>query len=104
MPKNRNLIPISGTGRRAAPSLATDTGAARQASELGQSDVSLGRGLTVDNHHRLSVKQALPVATMAESAIAQDSIEAAATGRESLVQETLDNLIINLRDSGILRK
>lgn len=101
MAQHRNLVSITGTGRRASMSLANDPGAARQAASLGQSDVSLGDGLTVDKNQRLSVKQARALPTMAESNV---EIEPAQTVREQAVEETLAALINNLRDSGILER
>jgi hypothetical protein len=134
MAQKRNLISMSGTGRRASSSLRSDPGAARQAAALGQSDVSLGKGLTVDKHQRLAVKQARPVLDMADAVSLNDSnitpditgttSESLASLKEAilsveamlnanntnlndrgrLVGDTLNSLVSNLRESGILEQ
>lgn len=107
MAQQRNLVSMSGTGRRASSSLRTDPGAARQAAALGQTDISVGRGLTVDKLQRLSIKQARPVMTITEaveaSMNASTPMPAKEPGsREAAVEDMLNALIINLRESGIL--
>ena len=56
----------------------------------------------MDNHQRLSIKQARPVSTLVEQQADSPTIGPPETPRERAVEETLTALIFNLRESGIL--
>lgn len=88
MSNKRNLAAIGGLGRRVSRTLARDPQGDRQMAILGASDVSVAGAITVDSKQRLTVRKATAVQTTTES------------GGETAA--ILDQLIINLRASGIL--
>lgn len=86
MTTKRNLSAIGPLGRRPSRSLSHDPGSGRATAGLGATDVSFGAQFTVDKNHRLTIKKAR-------------SVQLASA---NTVEDTLNTLITNLRESGIL--
>ena len=94
MAKKRNLASIGGLGRRPSRTLDRDPGAGRAVAGLGASDISLGEQFTVDSNQRLALKKARTVPLTTQGEYAGSSNER--------TEQILNQLIINLRASGIL--